>query len=505
MGKQCIIPTREIQNMAAQLGRNPNVLAADVGLWQEKNGTTAMPTLEQMKVFLVELAGIKSVETAVTQPKVEIYKGYWTRAEVEQATDKVFLFGDNTNDRLNTHYIPSTTQAVIRGLPNVIGIDTKKNRGTNEGTAKTINIYAGTRENADLSNFAERPINFGKITAYSLLEGAKLEAFKSKYPIYSIGEVTYSTKDNPNAGESFVFDGLSDLFKGLRFRTVEGAFQAAKLVFTHPKGNGAKGNRYWQPKKYTQRENSIDGAYYNTADIFVLTEEGKQLLKNFQEASGAQAKSLGKQIVGLDTTAWDANSSKIMKALIGRSFEGNPQALQRLLATGNATLTHTQDKGKWGTEFPKLLMEVREELGGQAPSTSADSSYFTDADFDQFKEQVDKAIQQALDSGKIIVIPKNGIGTGAAQLEKRAPKLFEYLQTKLSELTEQLTEKSTAPKDAGLKITTGSLEELAQSAEAQKASEYTPEEIIFTPGTPHISKEAISESVVRLNMLFTPQ
>jgi hypothetical protein len=56
-----------------------------------------------------------------------------------------------------------------------------------------------------------------------------------------------------------------------------------------------------------------------------------------------------------------------MKALIKASFEQNPQALQRLIATGNATITHTQDKGKWGTEFPKLLMEVREELRWKQP------------------------------------------------------------------------------------------------------------------------------------------
>ena len=235
---------------------------------------------------------------------------------------------------------------------NILGPDTK------------INIYAGTGENADLSNFAERPLNFGKITAYSLPEGATFGAFESKYPIYDIGKRTYSTKQNPGSGESFVFDGLSDLFSGRRFKTVEGAFQAAKLVFTHPKGNGAKGNKYWQPKKYTQRENSIDGVYYNTADVFVLTDEGEQLLQKFQEASGTQARSLGRQIEGLDRQEWDTNSSKIMKAVIGRSFEANPQALQRLLATGNATLTHTQDKGKWGTEFPKLLMEVRVELRG---------------------------------------------------------------------------------------------------------------------------------------------
>jgi predicted NAD-dependent protein-ADP-ribosyltransferase YbiA (DUF1768 family) len=243
---------------------------------------------------------------------------------------------------------------------------TRTERNSNNSTEK-INIYAGTGENADLSNFAERPLNFGKTTAYSIPEGATSGAFKSKYPIYDIGKVTYSTKENPDYGESFVFDGLSDLFSGCRFKTVEGAFQAAKLVFTHPKGNGAKGNKYWQPKEYTQRENSIDGVYYNTATTFVLTDEGKQLLQKFQEASGTQARSLGRQIEGLNRQEWDANSSKIMKAVIGRSFEDNQQALQRLLATGNATLTHTQDKGKWGTEFPKLLMEVRDELRKEHP------------------------------------------------------------------------------------------------------------------------------------------
>jgi hypothetical protein len=54
-----------------------------------------------------------------------------------------------------------------------------------------------------------------------------------------------------------------------------------------------------------------------------------------------------------------------MKDLLKESFAQNPNALQVLLVTGNAELTHTQDKSKWGTEFPKLLMEVRKELGQQ--------------------------------------------------------------------------------------------------------------------------------------------
>ena len=57
--------------------------------------------------------------------------------------------------------------------------------------------------------------------------------------------------------------------------------------------------------------------------------------------SGSLAKQNGRKITDLDVKSWNEDSSTIMKALIKLSFEQNPQALQRLLATGNATLTHT--------------------------------------------------------------------------------------------------------------------------------------------------------------------
>ena len=60
-----------------------------------------------------------------------------------------------------------------------------------------------------------------------------------------------------------------------------------------------------------------------------------------------------------------------MKEAMLASFSQNPNALAELLATGNATLTHTQDKTKWGTEFPRLLMEVRAELSKTAPAAPA--------------------------------------------------------------------------------------------------------------------------------------
>ena len=53
---------------------------------------------------------------------------FWDRAGVAADTEYTYLFGDNTNDRLNTQHTPVETQAVIRGLPNAIGIDTRYSR-----------------------------------------------------------------------------------------------------------------------------------------------------------------------------------------------------------------------------------------------------------------------------------------------------------------------------------------------------------------------------------------
>lgn len=132
---------------------------------------------------------------------------------------------------------------------------------------KTINIYAGTNENADLSNLAERLVAVNDI-------------------------VPQNTPWDANLGQ---------------FRTVEGAFQAQKL-------------------------------YFST----ISNKEKESIGNKLREASGIEARKIGKTIFGLDVAKWDANSSKIMKAIIKASFEQNPQALQRLLDTGNATLTHKQ-------------------------------------------------------------------------------------------------------------------------------------------------------------------
>ncbi len=63
-----------------------------------------------------------------------------------------------------------------------------------------------------------------------------------------------------------------------------------------------------------------------------------------------------------------------------------------------------------------------------------DWCYLTDGQFGAFKDSTMAAIDKALDSGKVIVIPLDGIGTGAAQLARRAPKCAAFLSGVLNTL-----------------------------------------------------------------------
>lgn len=53
---------------------------------------------------------------------------------------------------------------------------------------------------------------------------------------------------------------------------------------------------------------------------------------------------------------------RIMKRIILESFKQDMKARELLLSTGDEILTHNRERGMWRTEFPRMLMEVREEL-----------------------------------------------------------------------------------------------------------------------------------------------
>lgn len=82
--------------------------------------------------------------------------------------------------------------------------------------------------------------------------------------------------------------------------------------------------------------------------------------------SANKVRALGRRVpmTEQDLISWDNNKRAIMKTLIRASLKQNPKALQALLATGNSSLTHIQDKSIWRVQFPIILEELREEFRG---------------------------------------------------------------------------------------------------------------------------------------------
>jgi hypothetical protein len=98
---------------------------------------------------------------------------------------------------------------------------------------------------------------------------------------------------------------------------------------------------------------------------------------------------------------------------------------------------------------------ARRGFGGQAAQMRAESNaigiptkklpsndeeaFFTDAEFEQNKAAIDRAFDRlhrmSWTFEQVIVIPSDGLGTGRAQLDNRAPLTFAYLQKRLRNLS----------------------------------------------------------------------
>ncbi len=66
-----------------------------------------------------------------------------------------------------------------------------------------------------------------------------------------------------------------------------------------------------------------------------------------------------------------------------------------------------------------------------------DDSFYYDEEYEENIVKIDKAFEQVLEKAKNykgIVLPKDGFGTGLAELPTRAPKTLEYINKKIEEL-----------------------------------------------------------------------
>ena len=370
----CNIITGAIRDLAHQIGRSESYTCNLVSVWQTQNNFVGYPTASQLNELLksnkeqawdayLAVPNYEVVEYNPSEVPIKHSDGVITLMRLPEANPMEHFFSMYKHLPELKDLVATPQEAYRFTLWREMafmqhGLDKKaENRSVAEGEAikklkewrkrhpvkvlpeaqiptsstttlgheTKINIYAGTNENADLSNFAERPF---------VLSTIEYDDDGNEIP----GGYEFNVKVPSRRDISYGSVGISTDGSKVVFRSVEAAFQAIKSTYS-------------------------ETSYPPGTNFETLRKQGKVLrVEDIAKMSGKEARIAGRNISDLNKSDWDKDSSTIMKELIKVSFQQNPQALQRLLATGNATLTHTQDKGKWGTEFPRLLMEVREEL-----------------------------------------------------------------------------------------------------------------------------------------------
>ncbi len=236
------------------------------------------------------------------------------------------------------------------GEPIQVGVDKKGNASY---LYKQINAWGDGKRSQEYYDINKPSVldmheKITEVPDAELIKKYKTDTMKSVNKSVSSGPMNVQVKPNEK-GEYNIYAGANEnsilsnmaprkfIYNGAEFDSVEQAFQESKLQYT--KGTPADVAVH---KKIAESTNAYD------------------------------AKKFGGEYKTLDTTEWDKNSSKMMKIFIRTSLEQNPEVLKNLLATEDAKLTHTQDTGKWGKEFPRILMEIRGEFKSPKLFTTAD-------------------------------------------------------------------------------------------------------------------------------------
>ena len=198
------------------------------------------------------------------------------------------------------------------------GLETIRVEGQQKSTGKPVNVMFSTNENAELSNFALRSFE---------IKGVQFNTVEEYFQKYKAFYITPTAAKNPEIVQS-------------NMEVVEQITKAAREYAADPIKN--KGRIYDIKALGGKNGKAIDGKLY--------------------------------KYQGISFKTWDEKSYNIMFNAILESFLQNPGAAEKLLATGNALITHVSKDGKtYDKNFAKALMAVREVLRENEDETYKDN------------------------------------------------------------------------------------------------------------------------------------
>lgn len=311
----------------------------------------------------------KYVDWIINAPNIEYFNGFWTREDVINQPNKIFLFGDNTHDRLITKYIPTSTQAVIRGLPNTIGIDTKKNRNTN-----------------DDSYFSDEDFDIFKEQVDTVINQTRLN--------------------------NILF--LEEETTGYKNRTIKNASADATIAlavdFTTAGEKLTKNSVINQNKKYIP----ID------ANNLTVTQE--RIDKIVRILNSVSAKTINIAGNGIYTLKGEYTQEEIdlFTYELLKSVTQSPNLLNKIESIRSGGQTGFDTSGA----------KASQKLGIKTIVLAPKGWTYRTIDGKDISNEIE--FKKRFEENKTIVLPSDGIGTGKAMLKEKAPKLFNYLQQQLN-------------------------------------------------------------------------
>lgn len=339
--------------------------------------------------------------------KVEQQNRYSVQ-DVRNNPDKIFVFGDNSIRQ------GTGGQAQIRNEPNAVGIMTKKFPRNTPDAFLYDSEYAENikRINEDIENLKQKAK--GKTVVFptdgigtNLADIAHTAPRTMEYLINRLRE-EFGLKDSDpfiksmlnklnearnGFGQKMLIDGEIysynvDKLKAYKYTFVGSGINAKQNATevtdpnlikkisdkyfeidrdSYEQKSGSEVNIYLGSNENKELSNLAlrpftygDKKYYSVEHAYQTLKSGlfdEKVYSNPNWQKGDIKITSGKKPLTLDNY-----NITLMKALIKASFEQNKEALDTLLNTGNKKLTHKQDTGIWKEMFPKLLMEVRDEL-----------------------------------------------------------------------------------------------------------------------------------------------
>lgn len=117
-----------------------------------------------------------------------------------------------------------------------------------------------------------------------------------------------------------------------------------------------------------------------------------------------------------------SNSVRLMESLLVERYRQDAAFRQALSQTKDYQITHSQDNGIWKTEFPRLLMKVRdtESRISDTSNLSPEDAEWLKQNWDSISFSVEPKKQMVIDSDKTVTFekPSNPLGDSSRALEE---------------------------------------------------------------------------------------